>query len=323
MYKKMYLCGPTLYSDIHVGNLRSLLVFDLLKKANPTSVYARNITDVDDKIIDKCGNQDPHQWVMENTYPDFMDVCHKLGISPPDIEPFASDFIPQIIQGIENMLVNDPSKITVVDDGVIFNPLLHDGYGSLSNRNIRKNNNPENYSWYLWKTNLSGFGYESPWGKGRPGWHQECSTMINSIFGKSGVDLHGGGTDLLFPHHECENAEFQTVNSHEDGSYADIQIAKRWFHIGMVTMDGQKMAKSTGNVLLVKDLLENWSPETIRTTLLNNSPTKPINFSDKSLSETEKALSRGKIPLLFEPDHFTPERIKFINQFRFREAFSL
>lgn len=313
-FDKMYLCGPTLYSDIHIGNLRSLIIFDALKRANPLSVYARNITDVDDKIINKCGSESPHQWVIRETYPAFKKVLSDLSILDPDVEPFASDYVQTMIQNIELLMENHPSKIQILADGVVFDPSDSSSYGEISNRNSLNAKNPENNAWYLWKNNFNPleFSWESPWGNGRPGWHIECSTMIRSIFGEDGIDLHGGGTDLIFPHHENENAEYKAMCG------CNKTFSKKWLHIGMVKLDGAKMAKSTGNTMLVKDLLLDWSPSVIRCSMLFSSPSKPINITVNRFKEIEKLLHKSRITDLTNP--LTPLQITQINNFNFRDA---
>lgn len=267
--KTIYLCGPTLYSDIHIGNARSLVFFDVVSeyfRRTEGVKYVRNITDIDDKIFARCGKQKPWKWVDVNTLPQYRSDCNFLGLKSPDLEPRASDHMDDVwIASKEIGEIQD--KDYVLDTSKVEN------YGILSGRK------PEG-KFTLWK------GEDKPHLKGgHPGWHGECQAMIHYIFGDEGVDIHGGGTDLKFPHHENERAIHKCLTGKE--------IAKEWLYVGTVLVDNKKMAKSLGNFITIKELSEDWDTGTIRTCLLMTNHSKPINFSFNRMSEAEKLFNKN------------------------------
>lgn len=256
--KTIYLCGPTLYSSIHIGNARSLVFFDVLAEYYRRTEgvrYARNITDVDDKILNLCGDENPSEWVARETIPQFKADCSFLGLKEPDYEPLASEY--------EHDVFDISSRIgkTNKDGTITLDTSSIPTYGEVSNRK------PDG-CFALWK------------GNGRMGWHSECQAMIMSIFGAGGVDIHGGGTDLTFPHHENENAIHRCATGNP--------IAKEWVRVGSVNISGSKMSKSLGNIVKVSDLSKDWSTETIRTALLMTKYSKPIDWTPYRLREAEK-----------------------------------
>ncbi len=270
--RKIYLCGPTLHSQIHIGNARSLVVFDEIVRKSPSAFYVRNITDVDDKILAKSGGTDPAQWVRENTLDQYRKDCAFLGLLPPTQEPFASDFIPEMVDLIQRLPTIERK------DGLYFDTSKDAGYGSLSNRTSRE-------PFCVWKYAPDDqWGWETEIGRGRPGWHTECAAMIRSIFNGQMIDLHGGGSDLKFPHHENEVAQCRCAQGHA--------LAREWLHVGTVHMDGEKMSKSIGNVLTVEAISQDFDTETVREALLMTKPTKPFSMSLARLQEAEKRVSR-------------------------------
>jgi len=273
--KTIYLCGPTLYSNIHMGNARSLVFFDVLSeyyRRNGGVKYVRNITDFDDKI-EAVADGDPAKWVTKNTLPQYKRDQKSLGLMPPDIEPRASDYLKSSLRFIDAM----GDLITTHPDGAYFKSSESHVYGEISNRKAAGD-------FCVWKKN--DYGIPSNHGHGKTGWHTECATMIHDIFGPDGVDIHGGGSDLKFPHHENENCQFHAVTGKH--------IAKEWLHVGHVHIDGKKMAKSDGNVMTVCDIAKDWSIGAIRTALLMTQFSKPINMSFERLREAEKIFSKSR-----------------------------
>ena len=295
---KMYVCGPTVYSYAHIGNARPAVIFDilyrLLKSIYPEVVYVRNITDVDDKINEAAKKLNkPISFITEK----YTDIYHKdmqsLGILSPSHEPRVTDNIDQIISMIKRILDNENAYIN--DSHVLFDITSFEQYGKLSNRNMDEmlsgarvevaeyKKNPGDF--VLWKPSKDDEpGWNSPWGYGRPGWHIECSSMVETYLGKE-IDIHGGGQDLIFPHHENEIA--QSCSAHNSKSYA-----KYWMHNGYLNMEGEKMSKSLGNIITVKELLEKYDGEVIRLALLSTHYRKPINFGESLLEQSKNILNK-------------------------------
>tara|TARA_B100000767_G_scaffold270790_1_gene295181 strand:+ start:40 stop:1362 length:1323 start_codon:yes stop_codon:yes gene_type:complete len=295
---KMYVCGPTVYSYAHIGNARPAVIFDilyrLLKSIYPEVVYVRNITDVDDKINEAAKKLNkPISFITEK----YTDIYHKdmqsLGILSPSHEPRVTDNIDQIISMIKRILDNENAYIN--DSHILFDITSFEQYGKLSNRNMDEmlsgarvevaeyKKNPGDF--VLWKPSKDDEpGWNSPWGYGRPGWHIECSSMVETYLGKE-IDIHGGGQDLIFPHHENEIA--QSCSAHNSKSYA-----KYWMHNGYLNMEGEKMSKSLGNIITVKELLEKYDGEVIRLALLSTHYRKPINFGESLLEQSKNILNK-------------------------------
>ena len=294
----MYVCGPTVYSYAHIGNARPAVVFDvlvkLLRKEFPKVIYARNLTDVDDKINAAAHEQGV---AIEVITKKFTDIYHQdmatLGVEMPDIEPRATDHISQIISMIEALIENGFAY--VAENHVLFNVPEYQAYGKLSGRNrddmiagarvevAPYKKDPADF--VLWKPSTPDQpSWQSPWGAGRPGWHIECSTMIQEHLGET-IDIHGGGQDLIFPHHENEIA--QSTCAH-DGK----EFCRFWIHNGFVNVNHEKMSKSIGNVLLVHDLLENAPGEAVRYALLSTHYRSPLDWTDELLSSSKKSLDR-------------------------------
>tara|TARA_B100001996_G_scaffold374141_1_gene352400 strand:+ start:1031 stop:2353 length:1323 start_codon:yes stop_codon:yes gene_type:complete len=295
---KMYVCGPTVYSYAHIGNARPAVVFDVLyrvlKKIYPEVVYVRNITDVDDKINEAAKKMnEPISTITEK----YTDIYHQdmenLFVLSPVHEPRVTDNINQIISMIQKILDNNNAYIN--EEHVLFDVTSFKKYGALSNRDKDEmlsgaRVEVADYKKYpgdfvLWKpSGKNEPGWDSPWGYGRPGWHIECSSMVETYLGDE-IDIHGGGQDLIFPHHENEIA--QSCSAHNSNSYA-----KYWVHNGYLNMEGEKMSKSLGNIVSIKELLDKYDGEVVRLALLSTHYRKPINFGESLLEQSKNILNK-------------------------------
>jgi len=295
---KMYVCGPTVYDTSHIGHARSVVVFDMifrwLTRIGYAVTYVRNFTDVDDKIIKKSNETgEACSAITEKYIHEFHNEMDALNVLRPTMEPKATEHITHIIAFVEKLI--DKGKAYAVDDGnVYFSIDAFEGYGKLSGRNPEdmragsriavegKKQNPLDFT--LWKPAKPGEPYwESPWGNGRPGWHIECSAMGHEYLGE-GFDIHGGGKDLIFPHHENEIAQSEALFG--------TQFVKYWIHNGFVDINNEKMSKSLGNFTMIKDVLERYSPEAIRMFLLGKHYRSPIDFNEQSMREVAMGLDR-------------------------------
>ena len=293
----MYVCGPTVYSAPHIGNARPAVVFDVLARllrSRYELTYARNITDVDDKINAAAKASGLDIRTLASQYVDaYHEDMQALGVLPPDIEPRATDHIPEMIGMIEQLIANDHAY--VAEAHVLFRVKSFDDYGRLSRRDTREllagarvdvaPYKEEAGDFVLWKPSTPDLpGWESPWGRGRPGWHLECSVMVAKHLGTT-IDIHGGGNDLIFPHHENEIAQSTCAHNGE-------LFSRFWLHNGFVNVDHTKMSKSLGNILLVRELLEQVPGEAVRLALLNAHYRQPLDWSDSVLLEAKRKLDR-------------------------------
>jgi cysteinyl-tRNA synthetase len=290
----MYVCGPTVYSAPHIGNARAALVGDLfyrlLQKLYEEVVYIRNLTDVDDKIIlesEKTGI--PINVITQNVTQIYQDEMSKLNMLVPTFEPKVTDNINNIISTIEKILNNKSAYVS--ENHVVFDMDSFEDYGSLSKKvsddlidGARVK--PESYKknpkdFVLWKPSVNeNCGWNSPWGYGRPGWHIECTSMIKSIIGnEQTLDIHGGGNDLIFPHHENEIAQ--------GTSCASAKYCNYWFHNGIVLVDKKKMSKSLGNVILVSDIINSINPIVIRLALMSSHYRQPLNWTNDTVNNAK------------------------------------
>ncbi|MBU1194317.1 MAG: cysteine--tRNA ligase [Proteobacteria bacterium] len=294
----MYVCGPTVYDTSHIGHARSVVVFDTifrwLTQLGYDVTYVRNFTDVDDKIIKKANETGEDCTTITEKYIDeFHTEMDALNVLRPTIEPKATGHITHIINFIQ-MLIDKGKAYHVPGGDVYFSIESFKDYGKLSGRNPEdmkagariavdeKKENPMDFT--LWKPAKPGEPFwESPWGKGRPGWHIECSAMSYEYLGE-GFDIHGGGKDLIFPHHENEIAQSEAVFGG--------QFVKYWIHNGFVDINNEKMSKSLGNFTMIKSVLEKYSPEVIRMFLLSNHYRSPIDYSEDSMREVSMGLDR-------------------------------
>lgn len=300
---RLYACGPTVYSYAHIGNARMAVVFDTLRRvlneAYPKVTYVSNITDVDDKIMKAAVDSGEEISTITKKYTDiYNDDMAALGVNAPDIQPHATDHIPQMVKLIEKLISNDHAYES--DGHVLFHVPSFSNYGGLSGRSRDEQiagarvdvasykKDPADF--VLWKPSTQEQpGWDSPWGFGRPGWHIECSAMAEEHLGLP-FDIHGGGADLKFPHHENEIA--QSCCAH--GTKDDLSdYAKYWVHNGFVTVEGEKMSKSLGNVTLAHNLLEaGVSGTSIRIALLSSHYRQPLDWSQDKLHQADKLLKR-------------------------------
>ena len=294
----MYVCGPTVYSFAHIGNARPAVVFDvlyrLLRQRYPKVTYARNFTDVDDKInAAAAAAKLPIEQITDRYIEAYHADMTALGVLSPDIEPRVTDHMPGIINMIEVLMTRGHAY--EASGHVLFNVPSFASYGVLSGRHrddmvagARVEVAPfkkDPADFVLWKPSPEALpGWESPWGRGRPGWHIECSAMIEQHLGNT-IDIHGGGQDLIFPHHENEIA--QGTCAHDGQSYC-----RHWVHNGFITVEGRKMSKSLGNVLLVRDLLQDAPGEAIRFALLGAHYRQPLDWNRDTLQQAKRSLDR-------------------------------
>ena len=299
---RIYACGPTVYNYAHIGNARMAVVFDTLVRTlrliYPKVTYVSNITDIDDKIIEAAKEQNVEITSITEKYTKiYNDDMLKLNVLTPDIQPKATEYIPEMIELIVELIEKD---FAYEKEGhVLFHVPTYQNYGKLSKRNRDEQiagsrvevapfkKDPADF--VLWKPSTDEQpGWESPWGVGRPGWHTECSAMSKKTLGLP-FDIHGGGRDLIFPHHENEIAQSccTSANIEEPDSYA-----KYWVHNGFVTINGEKMAKSLGNIILVKDLAENYHGEVIRLALLSSHYRQGLDWNEKVIHQAKKLINK-------------------------------
>lgn len=295
---KMYVCGMTVYDFCHIGHARVLIVFDMitrwLRESGYEVHYVRNITDIDDKIIKKAFDEKvDYSVITENFIKEMNYDAAQLGVISPSLEPKATDHIDEMIEMIEG-LINKGFAYKAENNDVFYAVSKFKDYGKLSGKSLKDliagsrvevdKFKDDNNDFVLWKSAKANEPYwESPWGNGRPGWHIECSTMSNKLLGKN-FDIHGGGQDLQFPHHENEIAQSEAVN--------DCQMANYWIHNGFVKIDDEKMSKSLGNFFTIRSVLEKYQPEVVRFFILKAHYRSPLNFSQKNLAEAKQALTK-------------------------------
>ncbi|WP_395770327.1 cysteine--tRNA ligase [Arenimonas sp.] len=317
----VYLCGPTVYNYVHIGNARGPVVFDvlikLLRRHFPKVTYARNITDVDDKINAAAKALDvPISTITDKYTAIYREDMAALGIQPPDIEPHATDHIPHIIAMIERLIA--AGHAYAAEGHVLFAVDSYADYGQLSRRSLDEmiagarvevapyKRHPGDF--VLWKPSTPDLpGWDSPWGVGRPGWHIECSAMSEAHLGET-IDIHAGGVDLQFPHHENEIA--QSTCAHGGKVFARF-----WLHNGMLNFGGSKMSKSVGNVSILHELLAKHPPEALRYALLSAHYRQPLDWSDALIEQSIRTLDRlyGTLRDLSDvqtPDTSIPESIE-------------
>ena len=294
----MYACGPTVYNYAHIGNARPAVVFDLLYRVLEQRfehvVYARNITDVDDKINRAADEEGVGIDVVSKRYAAaYHEDMAQLGVGRPTIEPRATDHIGAIIAMIKRLI--DSGHAYVAEQHVLFNVERFPDYGRLSRRDRREmlagarvevapyKENPGDF--VLWKPSDDNQpGWDSPWGRGRPGWHIECSAMSAAHLGEV-IDIHAGGQDLVFPHHENEIAQSRCAHGTDT-------FARYWMHNGFVTVEKRKMSKSLGNTLVVHELLKKWPGEVLRYVLLSAHYRQPLDWSESALEQATATLDR-------------------------------
>ncbi len=314
---RMYVCGPTVYDKAHVGHAMSVLVFDIIRRYLEYKGYrvlhVMNYTDVDDKIILRAQqeNCDPME-LAEQYMREFDQHLEDLNILPATFKPRATHEIDQIINMVQGLI--DKGHAYVVDGDVYFRVASNDDYGKLSGRKLEdmqagfrinvddRKASPMDFA--LWKASKPGEpAWDSPWGPGRPGWHIECSAMNLAHLGEQ-IDIHGGGNDLIFPHHENEIAQSE--------SFTGKPFARYWVHNGMLQFSGEKMSKSLGNLVTIEQFLSEHDPDVLRMMILNSSYRNPLTFNDEVIAQAEKALERlrGALrPVLPDADLHSGEQV--------------
>jgi len=294
----MYVCGPTVYDDPHIGNARPLVIFDILFKLLKNNfskvTYVRNITDIDDKIIKSSQDQNiSTKELTEKVTTSFFEDCNFLNCESPTHQPKATEHIELMIKMINQLI--DKGFAYENNKHVYFEVKKFSDYGKLSNKKLEEliagsrvevsDNKKNSEDFVLWKpSNKDEPSWDSPWGKGRPGWHLECSAMSKKFLG-SEFDIHGGGIDLIFPHHENEIAQSRCAN--------DSKIfAKYWIHNAFITLSNEKMAKSQGNILKIKDFRNKISGQVIRLALMSAHYRQPLDWSDKLINDCQNTLNK-------------------------------
>ncbi len=294
---KLYLCGPTVYGHLHIGNFRGAIVFNLIRNwleyigNEVTFVY--NFTDVDDKIIKKAQEEGVESTVISERYiQDFKEDFARLGLRPHDHNPKVTEYMDEIIQFVEELVAKE--KAYVVEGEVFYEINKFDEYGKLSKNNLddlnagqrvevdERKRNPLDF--VLWKPAKPGEpSWDSPWGRGRPGWHIECSAMIKSILGDT-IDIHGGGIDLIFPHHECEIAQGEGCT--------DEVYSKYWIHNNFINMGDEKMSKSLGNIVSGREFMDNYHPEILKYAFLSAHYRSVLAVNNEKILQSVCGLSR-------------------------------
>ena len=296
----MYVCGPTIYDFPHIGNARPLVVFDVLYRlllkiyAKNKITYVRNITDIDDKIIESSKkNKTTIKELTETITTSFHEDCKYLNCLEPSFEPKATEHIKEMISMVTNLIKNKHAYEN--ERHVYFSVTSFEEYGKLSNKNSEQlvagsrvevsKYKKDPLDFVLWKpSETDDPGWDSPWGRGRPGWHLECSVMSEKFLGKK-FDIHGGGLDLIFPHHENEIAQSRCANKTDN-------FANYWVHNGFVTFDKEKMSKSIGNIVMIHKLRENINGQVVRLALLSSHYKQPLDWNEKLIKESQNTLNK-------------------------------
>lgn len=295
----MYVCGPTVYNYPHIGNMRPVVVFDTLRRfleyIGYKVTYVSNFTDVDDKIINEAKLKNISEYELTNFFIDeFKKTTTNIGSKLPTITPRVSEYIEDIISYIDNLVKTGNAYVN--DGDVYFRVNNIKDYGVLSGIDIEdlingariatsdKKESPIDFT--LWKRTSEGIKFSSPWSEGRPGWHTECCVMIDSIFDNKQIDIHGGGYDLKFPHHENEIAQSEATHGNK--------IARYWLHNNFINVNNEKMSKSLGNVFLAKDLINEFGGETLRLAILSAPYRQPINFTDTTMETARTEITKIK-----------------------------
>ena len=293
----MYVCGPTVYNYPHIGNMRPVVIFDTLRRfltyVGYDVTYVSNFTDVDDKIIKAAKEKNISEKELSEFFTEvFKQNTKDIGSMIPNITPKVTEYIEAIIKYIDNLV--KVGAAYEVDGDVYFRVSKIKDYGALSGINtedliagarVEENSKKESpLDFALWKKTEEGIKWSSPWGEGRPGWHTECCVMIDTIFPKHYIDIHGGGYDLKFPHHENEIAQAEATHGNK--------IAKYWMHNGFINMDGEKMSKSLGNVVFAKDIIEKIGGVATRLVILNTHYRMPVNFTEDTVKAAVQEVNK-------------------------------
>ncbi len=293
----MYVCGPTVYNYPHIGNMRPVVVFDTLRRflsyVGYKVTYVSNFTDVDDKIIKAAQNEGKSEKELTEFYiNEFLKVTRAIGSDKPTITPKVTEYIQKIIAYVNKLV--ELGAAYVVDGDVYFRVSKIKDYGALSGINtddliagarVEENTKKESpLDFALWKTTDVGIKWDSPWGQGRPGWHTECCVMIDTIFPEHFIDIHGGGYDLKFPHHENEIAQAEVMHGNK--------IANYWMHNAFINFGNEKMSKSLGNVVYAKDMIDKYGGAVTRLVILNAHYRQPVNFTDETVNAAIQEINK-------------------------------
>ena len=289
----VYVCGPTTYDYVHIGNIRPAMVFDVLNRLislDGKFNYVHNLTDIDDKIIDRAKKENVSEREIASFYSKkYIENLAELNIKAPTFMPTVSKNIDGMIGFVEELIQKGYAYEKNGD--VYFSVNKWEEYGKIYNLNLDAllNNDASKQKKYkhdfaLWKKTSDGEKFLSPWSKGRPGWHTECSFFVQKYFGKKGIDIHGGGVDLKFPHHINEMAQYESLNS--------IKMADNWVYVGHVNFNNEKMSKSIGNTFTVEEFVNKYSANILRYLLISNHYTKPINLSDDLIENTINSIDK-------------------------------
>ncbi|AWX70351.1 cysteine--tRNA ligase [Mycoplasmopsis anatis] len=296
--QKIYVCGPTVYNSVHIGNIRPILTFDIIiragKKIGQEFYFVHNITDIDDKIIKRAIDENVSETAISTKYAtEYIELLKKFNIISVDKFEYVTENLDLINEYIEK-LVNSKNAYLDKYNNVYFDVeknKIH--YGNVSNQNIEKmqfedenninnKNNPADFA--LWKKTNIGVKYPSKFGEGRPGWHTECCVLIYKHFGSEGVDIHGGGIELVFPHHENENIQHYSM--------FDKNLAKKWIRTGMLKINGEKMSKSLNNFILASEFLDKYNPDIYRMMILNTQISGDLDFNDETIYNSKVLLNK-------------------------------
>lgn len=287
---RIYVCGVTVYDDCHIGHARTIVIFDVLRRylryKGKQLVYVQNFTDVDDKIINRAKSDGTSVEEISSRYTmSYFDDFSKLNVLKADFYPKATDHINEIIDAIKILSEKNYTYVTL--NGIYFRVRSFPSYGKLSKKRVDEleegtrieidNLKEDPLDFALWKFSSDVPNWESPWGKGRPGWHIECSVMVSKFLGKE-IEIHGGGTDLIFPHHENEIAQSEI--------FTGKKLAKIWMHVGMITINSEKMSKSLRNMVVLKTALKKWGSNVLRIYLISSQYSKPMDYNDEILQES-------------------------------------
>lgn len=291
--KYIYVCGPTVYSDPHIGNMRPILVFDLyiraLRALGHKVVFIHNITDIDDKIIIKAKQEGVSEEVISERYlQGYNKLLLETNIEHPTHMPTVLKNMDLIILFIKKLV--EANKAYIRNGNVYFSVRSTEGYGKLSNRKLEEMQYEEGTfkddpaDFVLWKNTTEGVKFDSPWGKGRPGWHTECVVFIEKYLKGKPLDIHGGGIDLLFPHHENENIQYKALYGNE--------IASDWRHVGHLNYHGEKMSKSIGNLISAKDFIKQYGKDTLRHIFMTTSYSSPIDLTEELINSSKEQVEK-------------------------------
>lgn len=312
----MYVCGPTVYDYAHIGNMRPPIVFDVFYRIlslDHNVTYVQNITDIDDKIIDKALETGKTEKEISDFYlDDYLKNLKKLNIKDPTYMPRVSDNINEMVDYIDMLVKNGNAYVS---NGDIYFSLnnwekIREKYiFNLDELLVSDPSKDKKYKhdFTVWKKTNKGVNFKSPWGLGRPGWHTECSFFIYKFFGKNGIDMHGGGVDLKFPHHLNERLQYELLFGND--------LAKNWIYVGHIFNDNKKMAKSVGNIITINDFLSKYSPNVLRMIFLSTSYSKPINVNNEKINEAIFQIEKIKNVIL----KFIIEEIKLTKKVNLKE----